>query len=174
MTAPFGIGQPVRRKEDLRLLTGCGEFSDDIDHADQLHAVILRSPHAHARIRGIDAAAALAAPGVAAVLTGRDYMADGLNPIPNTANPRDVPVMHRDGTPPVQPPDHPLAIDTVRHAGEGVAMIVAETRAAAIDASELVRVDYAPLPAVVTVEDALKDGAPAIWDQAPKNIAVDG
>ena len=174
MTVPFGIGQPVRRKEDLRLITGRGEFSDDVNVAGQAYAHILRAPHAHARIDSIDAAAALRAPGVLAVLTGRDFVADRLRPIPNTPNPRDVPVTNRDGSPVVQPPDYPLAVDKVRHAGEGVAMIIAETRSAAIDAAELVQVDYAPLPAVVTVADALSAGAPAIWDESPDNICVDG
>ena len=149
MTAHFGIGQPVRRKEDLRLVTGRGEFSDDLNVAGQAYAYVLRSPHAHARIRGIDTAAALAAPGVLAVLTGRDFVADGLKPLPNTPNPPDLPLTNRDGRPVLEPPDYPLAVDKVRHAGEGVALIVAETRAAAIDAAELVAVDYEPLPAVV-------------------------
>jgi aerobic carbon-monoxide dehydrogenase large subunit len=173
MTVPFGIGQPVRRKEDLRLVTGRGEFSDDINAAGQVYGHILRAPHAHARINNIDAAAALRAPGVLAVLTGRDFVADGLQPIPSTPNPRDVPVTNRDGRPALQPPDYPLAVDKVRHAGEGVAMIIAETRAAAIDAAELVQVDYTPLPAVVTVADALAAGA-AIWDEIPDNVCVDG
>ena len=173
MTIPFGIGQPVRRKEDLRLVTGRGEFSDDLNVEGQAYAHILRSPHAHALIRAIDSSAALAAPGVLAVLTGRDYVAEGLKPIPNTPNPRDVPLTHREGRIVAEPPDYPLAVDKVRHAGEGVAMIVAETRAAAIDAGELVAIDYAPLPAVATVADALASGAPAIWDQAPDNVCCD-
>jgi aerobic carbon-monoxide dehydrogenase large subunit len=173
VTVAFGIGQPVRRKEDLRLITGRGEFSDDINAPDQACAVILRAPHAHAVIRGIDVSTALEAPGVLAVLTGRDYVADGLKPIPGWPNPRDIPLTRCDGTPVVQPPDHPLAVDKVRHAGEGVAMIVAETRTAALDAAELVQVDYDVLPAVVTADDALNAGASAIWDQAPDNVCCD-
>jgi aerobic carbon-monoxide dehydrogenase large subunit len=173
MTA-HGIGQPVRRKEDLRLVTGRGEFSDDINAPGQAHAYVLRSPHAHAVISGIDAAAALAAPGVLAVLTGRDFIADGLKPIPNTPNPRDVPLTNRDGRVVLEPPDYPLAVDKVRHAGEGVALIVAETRAAAIDAAERVAVDYAPLPAVASVAEAIAAGAPPIWDDAPDNVCCDG
>ncbi len=88
-----GIGKPVRRKEDLRLITGRGEFSDDLNAPNQVHAIVLRSPHAHAHIRAIDASAALAMPGVLAVLTGRDYVADGHQSIPNQSNPRDVPVI---------------------------------------------------------------------------------
>src|SRR5215467_7470372 len=155
MTVAFGIGQPVRRKEDFRLLTGRGEFSDDINVPGQVYAHILRSPQAHAVIRGVDATAALSTPGVLAVLTGRDYVADGLKPLPNTANPRDVPLLNRDGTPPTQPPDHPLAVDKVRHAGEGVAFVVAETRADAIEAAERVAVEYDVLPAVVDAGTAL-------------------
>src|SRR5262245_21357023 len=173
MTMPFGIGKPVRRKEDLRLLTGRGEFSDDINVPDQAYAVVLRSPHAHAVIRSIDTSAALGSPGVLAVLTGRDYVADGGKPIPTTPNPRDIPLTSRGGQAVAEPPDHPLAVDKVRYAGEGVAMIVAATRAAAQDAAELVRVDYAPLPAVVSVADALKPGAPAVWDQADDNVCCD-
>jgi carbon-monoxide dehydrogenase large subunit len=173
MTIPFGIGQPVRRKEDLRLVTGRGEFSDDINVDGQAYAVILRSPHAHAVIRAIDPSAALAAPGVLAVLTGRDYVAEGLKPIPNSPNPRDVPLTHREGRIVAEPPDHPLAVDKVRHAGEGVAMIIADTRVAAIEAADLVRVDYEPLPAVVSVADALSAGAVAIWEQAPDNLCCD-
>jgi carbon-monoxide dehydrogenase large subunit len=174
MNVPFGIGQPVRRKEDLRLVTGRGEFSDDLDAPGQAHAIILRAPHAHAIIRAIDTSAARAAPGVLAILTGRDYVADGGKPIPNTPNPRDIPVLNMDSRPWVQPPDFPLAVDKVRHVGEGVAMVVAETRREALDAAELVRVDYQVLPAVVTVADALRTGAPAVWDQAPGNLCVDG
>ena len=133
---------------------------------------ILRSPHAHAVIRAIDPSAALAAPGVLAVLTGRDYVAEGLKPIPNSPNPRDVPLTHREGRTVAEPPDYPLAVDKVRHAGEGVAMIVADTRVAAIEAAELVRVDYEPLPAVVDVADALAPGAAAIWEQAPDNVCA--
>jgi len=173
MTMQFGIGRPVRRKEDLRLVTGRGEFSDDINAPGQAYAYILRSPHAHARIRGIDPGEALQAPGVLAILTGRDYVADGGKPLPNTPNPRDVPLTHRDGRKVAQPPDYPLAVDKVRHAGEGVAMVVAETRAAAIDAAELIAVDYEVLPAVVSVADALAPGAPAIWDEAPDNVCCD-
>src|SRR5262249_4399857 len=149
MTMQFGIGRPVRRKEDLRLVTGRGEFSDDINAPGQAYAYILRSPHAHAGIRGIDPGEALQAPGVLAILTGRDYVADGGKPLPNTPNPRDVPLTHRDGRKVAEPPDYPLAVDKVRHAGEGVAMVGAETRAAAIDAAELIAVDYEALPAAL-------------------------
>lgn len=168
----FGFGQPVRRKEDARLVTGRGEFSDDLSAGGQAYGYVLRSPHAHARIRGIDKRAAEQAPGVLAVLTGQDYIADGLQPIPNNPVPPDLPLNLRGGSVPV-PPDYPLAVDKVRHAGEGVAFIVAESRAAAMDAAELVRVDYEPLPAVVDIADATAAGAPALWDIAPDNVCVD-
>ena len=169
-----GIGKPVRRKEDVRLVTGRGEFSDDINAPGQAHAIVLRSPHAHARIRSIDSNAALAMPGVLAVLTGRDYVADGHKPIFNNSNPRDVPIKNFDGRPLARPPDFPLAVDKVRHAGEGVALIVAQTRADAVEAAEHIAVEYEPLPAVVEIADALKPGAPLIWDEAPGNVCADG
>jgi carbon-monoxide dehydrogenase large subunit len=171
---PFGIGQPVRRKEDLRLVTGRGEFSDDLDLPDQAYAVVLRSPHAHAHIRGIDNTTALQTPGVLAVLTGHDYVADGLKPIPNNPVPPDLPLTNPDGSKPFVPPDYPLAIGKVRHVGEAVAFIVAEGRAQAVAAAEKVAVDYDPLPAVVEIGDALRPGAPAIWEEAPNNTCIYG
>jgi len=170
----FGIGQPVRRKEDQRLLRGRGEFSDDLNLPNQAYAVVLRSPHAHAHLRNIDASAALERPGVLAVLTGRDYLADGLAPIPNNPVPPDLPLANLDGSPVFVPPDYPLAIDKVRHVGEGVALVVAESRTAAIEAAEHVVVDYDPLPAVVDPKGASAPGAPAVWKEAPNNICVDG
>jgi carbon-monoxide dehydrogenase large subunit len=168
----FGFGQPVRRKEDARLVTGRGEFSDDLNAPGQAYGYVLRSPHAHARIRGIDKAAAERAAGVLAVLTGQDYVADGLQPIPNNPVPPDLPLT-LGGAPVTVPPDYPLAVDTVRHAGEGVAFIVAESRAAALDAAELVQVDYEPLPAVVDIDAATAPGARALWDSAPGNVCAD-
>src|SRR6266851_2712601 len=100
-----GIGQPVRRREDLRLLRGAGRYSDDVNLPGQAYAVMVRSPHAHALIRGIDTAAASAAPGVLAVLTAGDVLADGLNPLPNIANrhPADISIQNKDGSPVVRP-----------------------------------------------------------------------
>ena len=169
-----GIGEPVRRKEDLRLVTGRGEFSDDLNLPRQAHAAILRAPHGHARILRIDTTAAKAAPGVLAVLTGSDYVAEGLKPIPNNPLPPDLPLQNRDGSKIVVPPDHPLAVDKVRHVGEGVALIVAETRAQAQDAAELVQVVYDVLPAVVEVGSAVAKGAAQIWDEVPNNLMIDG
>ncbi len=170
----FGIGQPVRRKEDQRLLTGRGAFSDDLNLPNQAYAHVLRSPHAHARLGNIDASAALQRPGVIAVLTGRDYLADALAPIPNNPVPPDLPLKNLDGSPVVVPPDYPLAIGKVRHVGEGVALIIAESRVAAIDAAEHIAVDYEPLPAIVDPQGARALGAPAVWDDAPNNVCVDG
>jgi carbon-monoxide dehydrogenase large subunit len=123
-------------------------------------------------VSGIDKTKALAAPGVLTVLTGADYLADGLQPIPNTPIPPDLPLTLRGGAAAV-PPDYPLAVDKVRHAGEGVAFVVAESRAAAMDAAERVEVDYEVLPAVVDIAAAAATGAPTLWDIAPDNTCVD-
>jgi carbon-monoxide dehydrogenase large subunit len=171
-----GIGQPVRRREDLRLLTGRGRYSDDINVPGQAYAVMLRALHAHAHIRSIDVAAAMAAPGVLAVLTGRDMLADGLRPIPHavrTGHPVDIQLENTDGSPPYVPPHHPMAADEVRHVGDIVAMVVATSRAAAKDAAELVIVDYAELPAVVHSRRAMVENAPRAWSDAASNLCLD-
>jgi carbon-monoxide dehydrogenase large subunit len=155
------IGQPVRRKEDFRLLTGKGSFADDIQLPRSAHAVIVRSPHAHAQIQSIDKAAALASPGVLAVLTGRDYLADGLAPIPHGAGlmgPPDVAARVR-GSGPITTRDYPMASDRARFVGEPIAILVAETVDQAKDAAEQLQIGYAPLPAVVRAADAVKPGA---------------
>ncbi|HYZ40981.1 MAG TPA: xanthine dehydrogenase family protein molybdopterin-binding subunit, partial [Stellaceae bacterium] len=170
-----GIGQPVRRKEDFRLLTGRGRFGDDLAPPRLAHAVIVRSPHAHARIVSITKEAALAGPGVLAVLTGADYIADELGPIPHNAGlmaQPDVAVRLRD-TEPVTTLDYPMPADKMRFVGEPAAMVVAETIAAAKDAAELVDITYEPLPAVARAADALKPGAPLLWENAPGNLCVD-
>jgi carbon-monoxide dehydrogenase large subunit len=170
-----GIGQPVRRKEDLRLLTGRGRYGDDIVLPDMAHAVIVRSPHAHARIVSIDKRAALAAPAVLAVLTGADYLADGLGPIPHNPGlsaPPDVQARIR-GMAPIATTHFPLPTDKVRHVGEPVAIIVAQSIAAAKDAAELLDIGYAPLPAVVPATDALKPEAPLLSEAAPGNLCID-
>jgi len=162
----FGIGQPVPRLEDPRFITGRGRFVDDIDIPLQCHGVVVMSPHAHARIKAIDTAAAKAAPGVLAVLTGADVQADKLGSL--------VPVMPEDmGGPKGFRTLRPiLSSGKVRAVGDRVAFVVAETPQQARDAAELIAVDYEPLPAVVAVEDAIKAGAPAVWDEAPNNVAV--
>jgi carbon-monoxide dehydrogenase large subunit len=170
-----GIGQPVRRKEDFRLLTGRGSFGDDLVLPGLAHAVIARSLHAHARIGSVDKRAALAAPGVLVVLTGADYLADGLGPIPHNAalnGPPDVALRKR-GLEPITTCDHPMPADKVRFVGEPVAMVVAETIAAAKDAAERLDIAYEPLPAVTRAADALKPDAPLLWENAPGNLCVD-
>ena len=170
-----GIGQPVRRKEDFRLLTGRGSFADDIYLTGLAHAVIVRSPHAHARLLSVDKAATLSSPGVLAVLTGRDYVADGLAPIPHGAGlmgPPDVAARLR-GPGPITTRDYPMPPDTARFVGEPVAMVVAETSDRAKDAAELLDIAYEPLPAVVRAADAMQPGAPRLWDDAPNNLCID-
>ncbi len=170
-----GVGQSVRRKEDFRLLTGNGRFGDDLVLPRQVHAAFVRSPHAHARIGAVDKAATLALPGVLAVLTGVDYAAAGLGPIPHnpglSAAP-DVQARLIDG-PPIATCHYPLPADRARFVGEPVALVVAETIAAAKDAAELVEVAYEPLPAVVRATDAITPGAPSLWEQAPDNVCID-
>lgn len=167
------IGDPVPRVEDARLLTGRGRYSDDRDAPGQTYAAVVRSPHAHAIIRAIDTAAARSVPGVLAVLTGADWLADGLAPMPAWGNPKDVELRNRDGRPVFYTPLYPVVTDKVRRVGEPVALVVAETHAAAADAAEKVSVAYDPLPAVADAVAALRPEAPQIWDQAPSNLAVD-
>jgi aerobic carbon-monoxide dehydrogenase large subunit len=170
-----GIGQPVRRKEDARLLAGNGRFADDLALPGLMHAVILRSPHAHARIASIETKAAAGMSGVLAVLTGADYIADGLGPIPHNAGvlaPPDVAVRLRGGAP-IVTPHSPMPSEIVRFVGEPVAMVVAETIAAARDAADRVEITYEPLPAVVHAADAVQDGAPLLWDEAPGNVCIE-
>ncbi|MEO8487045.1 MAG: xanthine dehydrogenase family protein molybdopterin-binding subunit, partial [Betaproteobacteria bacterium] len=156
------IGMSVKRKEDARFLTGSGQFTDDVNQPHQTHAVFLRSPHAHARIRAIDTAQAKAAPGVVAIYTGGDL--EGVNGLPCGWLITSV-----DGTPMKEPPHHVLAKGKVRYVGDHVALVIAETVDQAKDAAELVVVDYEVLPAVVSPADALKPGAPQIHDEAPGN-----
>jgi carbon-monoxide dehydrogenase large subunit len=164
----YGIGQPVRRVEDRRFLTGYGRYLDDLSRPRQATAVLLRAPHAHALIRRIDTAAAAATAGVLAVLTGADLAADGIGTIPCLSA-----LTNRDGSLAPLPPRPALARNRVRHVGDTVAMIVAESAAAARDAAERVVVDYQPLPAVVETAHALDPGQPLVWDEAPGNLAFD-
>jgi carbon-monoxide dehydrogenase large subunit len=162
----FGVGQPVPRSEDPRFLTGRGRYVDDIAPPHAAQGYVLRSPHAHARLRRVATEAAKSVPGVLAVLTGADVAADALGGIPVVVTPVAW------GGPPGHQPLHPvLARDRVRHVGDPVAFIVAETLDAARDAAELVEVDYEVLPAVVATADAAKPGAPLVWDEAAHNIA---
>src|SRR5215813_11960514 len=140
----FGIGAAVRRKEDKRFLTGKGTYTDDINRPGQLQAWLLRSPHAHAEIARIDTAKAKAAPGVAAIFTGADLQVGGL--------PCGWLVTSQDGSPMAEPPRPLLAQGKVRHVGDPVAVVVAETRAEAEAAAELIEIDYKELPAVVAMD----------------------
>ena len=170
-----GIGQSVLRKEDGRLLTGRGCYVDDLAPAGLAHAVFVRSPYAHARLISIDKTAALAAPGVLAVLTGADYRTDGLGPIPHAAGlmrAPDLQVRVR-GTPPALTDHFPLATDRARFVGEPIAVVVAETIALAKDAAERLAVDYGVLTPVVRAVDALKTGAPRLWDDPAGNLRID-
>ncbi|HEX4993437.1 MAG TPA: xanthine dehydrogenase family protein molybdopterin-binding subunit, partial [Methylomirabilota bacterium] len=162
----FAIGQSVSRLEDPRLVQGLGRYSDDVSLPRQAYAVVVRSPHAHARIRRIDPAAALRAPGVVAVLTGADLAADGLGHLPTDAARK-----RRDGGPAFSTPRPALIRERVRHVGDPVALVVAASPEAAADAAELVAVDYEPLPAVTGAARATSGGAPAVWDEAPDNVA---
>ncbi|MGG5811187.1 xanthine dehydrogenase family protein molybdopterin-binding subunit [Falsiroseomonas sp. CW058] len=169
VVAPFeGIGASVRRKEDFRFLQGRGQYTDDINRPGQTHAYILRSPHAHAAIRAIDAAAAKAMPGVKAVFTGEDMAAENIGGVPCGWQ-----IHNKDGTPMAEPPHPVIAIGKVRHVGDPVAVVVAETRAQARDAAEAIVVDYDPLPAVATTEAAIAPGAPLVHDGAPGNLCYD-
>jgi len=166
--AADGIGARVLRKEDRRFLTGAGHYTDDIQRPGQTYLHIVRSPHAHARIRAIRAEAARAAPGVLAVLTGAELAAEKIGNIPTGW------LIHsKDGSPMVEPPHPALAFDRVRHVGDQVALVVAETKDQAREAAALVEVDYEELPAVATVVKAIAPGAPLVWDQAKGNTCFD-
>ena len=163
-----GIGAAVRRKEDHRFITGSGRYTDDINRPGQVYAVVVRSPLAHARIAGIDATAALAAPGVVAVLTGADMAADGIGSLPCGWG-----IHSKDGSPMVEPGHAPLAADVVRHVGDQVAVVIAKSKAIARDAAELVEVDYEELPVVADLDAASAEGAPLVWAEAPGNVCFD-
>jgi len=163
-----GIGAAVRRKEDARFLTGRGRYVDDVNRPGQLHMAIVRSPLAHARIVALDTSAAESAPGVHAVLTGADFAADGIGGLPCGWG-----ITSRDGSPAVEPPWPSLVADRVRHVGDHVAVVIAETRGQAKAAANLVEVAYEELPMVASIEAALADGAPLVWDEAPGNLCFD-
>jgi carbon-monoxide dehydrogenase large subunit len=161
----FGIGQPVTRLEDARLLRGQGRYINDVNLPGQAYLVYVRSPHAHATIDAIDSAAALAAPGVLGVYTSGDLVRDGLGTIPVTLK-RNRP----DGSPMFAKGHRGLAEARVRFVGDPVAAVVAETLMQARDAAELVSVDYADLPSVTDTAQAARPGAPAVWDECPGNV----
>src|SRR5215207_9933650 len=174
--SPHGIGKSLRRREDARLLTGRGRYAADFSLPDQVHAYVVRSPHAHAKIDGIGVAAAIGDPGVFAILTGNDAAADGLRPIPHSpvpTNPHEVPLKSRNGSAFFIAPHPVLALDEVRYVGEPVALVVAETLDQAMDAAERVEVTYRPLASVTRSRDALSSGAPMVWPQRGSNLCVD-
>src|ERR1044072_2469660 len=165
--AKFGIGQAVRRVEDARFLTGAGRYVDDIALGGMAHGVCLLSPHAHARIKKVDGSKAQSAPGVLLVLTAADLAKEKLGAYTAAMMPED----------PGAPKGHRifqqiLQAEKVRFVGDRVAFVVAETQAQARDAAEMIEVDYETLPAVALLEDAVKDGAPKVWDDNPNgNVA---
>jgi carbon-monoxide dehydrogenase large subunit len=164
----FGVGQPVSRKEDPTLLRGQGRYTDDVNLAGQAYAVMVRSKLAHGVLKGIDAKAAAAMPGVLAILTNADLEAAGFGPLKCAMN-----IPARDGSPMKTPPRPSLAKGKVRYVGEAVACVVAETAVQAKDAAEAVELDIEELPAVTNPGDALKPGAPQIHDEAPGNLVLD-
>jgi len=162
------IGTPFRRREDYRFLTGGGTYTDDINRPGQLYAYILRSPHAHARVAGIDTSAAQRAPGIVAVYAGKDMAADGVGGLPCGWQ-----IHSKDGSPMAEPPHPVLAVDRVRYVGDPVAVVVAESLAQARDAAELVNVDYAEEPAAIDPAAALQAGAPQVNAEAANNLCYD-
>jgi len=173
--AGSGIGQSVHRREDLRLIRGGGRYTADENLPDQVYAVMVRSPHAHARLRAIAAENAKSMPGVVAVLSGADAIADGLAPIPHkpwSPHPAEATLRNKRGAPPFEAPHFPLPADEARFVGEAVAMVVAATVHAAKDAAERVAIDYDVLPAVVETAAAARQDAPHVHDSA-SNVCFD-
>ena len=164
----YGVGQPVRRKEDDTLVRGKGKYTDDFALPGQAYAWMVRSSHAHGVIRGIGTAAAKTMPGVLGVWTGKDLAAAGYNPFVCG-----LPLKSRDGSPLLQTNRPALATDKVRFVGDPVAFVVAETLAQARDAAEAVELDVEPLPAVTDAAEAAKPGAPQLYDHIPNNVALD-
>ena len=164
----FGIGQPITRLEDRKLLTGDGRFADDAAVEGMAYGHVLRSPHAHADILALDTSAAAAMDGVLAILTHAEAAADDIGDMPCL-----VEVESRDGSSHITPPRPVLANGRVRHVGDPVAFVVAETLSQARDAAEAIAVDYAALPAVVETREAARDGAPQVWSQAANNLCFD-
>jgi carbon-monoxide dehydrogenase large subunit len=164
----FGLAQPVRRVEDPRLLKGNGSYTDDVTPPGTVHGIVLRSPHAAAKILSIDTAAAKSVPGVVAVYTAADLAADGIGGMPCMVN-----LKNRDGSAQANPVHPVLAGDFVRHVGDPVAFIVAETTAAARDGAEAIAVDYEILPSVTDLATAMDPGQPLVWPQTPDNRVFD-
>jgi aerobic carbon-monoxide dehydrogenase large subunit len=170
------IGQPLPRTEDARLITGRGQFTDDFCLPGQTYAAIVRSPHAHARIAGVNTATARTMPGVLGVFTGADCQADNLGAIPHDPLPKtryDMKLHGPGGGDVFFGPHVLLPTDKARHVGEAIAMVVAETQSEAVDAAQAVEVAYETLPCVLHAEDAMRPDAPTVWDEAADNILVD-
>jgi carbon-monoxide dehydrogenase large subunit len=164
----YGVGQPVRRKEDDTLVRGQGKYTDDFNLPKQVHAWMVRSSHAHGIIKGIDSSAARAMPGVLGIWTGTDLAAANYG-----AFTCGLPLKNRDGSPVLQTNRAALPTDKVRFVGDPVAFVVAETAAQARDAAEAVEIDIEPLPAVTNAEEATRPGAPLLYDHIPNNVALD-
>src|SRR3954469_2378982 len=163
----FGAGQPIKRLEDQRLLTGKGQFIDDRPEDGALWLLVLRSPHAHPKITPLDTKAAAGMPGVEAIYSGADLVADDIGSIPTLT------IFQRpDGSPMTVPPRRLLAHQVVRFGGEAVAAVVAVSREVAQTAAEAIVVEYELLPSVVDPLEAVKAGAPVVWPDAPDNIVA--
>ena len=170
------IGRPVPRVEDLRLVTGHGRFSDDVDRPGQAYAVMVRAPFANARIEAIETADALAVPGMLAVLTGEDAAADGIGLIPHAtvpSSPPDIRIPNSDGSEHFVPPHEVIPRARVRHVGEAVAVAIAESVEAARDGAERVAIRYTELPAIAATRQAA-EGGPAAWEEHGSNVCIDG
>ena len=175
-TGTSGIGDSLNRREDRRLVTGHGCFSDDFNSAGQVYAVIVRSPHAHAVIGSIDKSRALALSGVIAVFTGKDMLSTGVKPIPHTPfglGKADIPMSNFDGSPIAVVQHFPLAHDKVRYIGEGVAVVIARSVDLAKDGAELVQVDYEVLASVTNTRKAAQANAPKLWSHLSSNVCLD-
>ena len=170
------IGQPVRRTEDQRLITGRGQFSDDVHIENQVYMTVVRSTVPHGRLVAIDIDAACSSPGVMAVLTAKDVIADNLQPIPHNPLPKtkyDLKLTGPNGSKVFIGDHYPLAVDKVRFVGEAIAVVIAETKQQALDAAELVSPDIEEMPSVANARDAMQSGAPIVWDDVPNNVLVD-
>lgn len=166
----FGVGQSVKRVEDERLVTGGGKYADDFRLPGQAYMVIVRSPYAHAKITSIDAEDAKAAPGVIDVITGQELQDAGLGEVSNAAI---AMIKQRDGSPGFKTTRHILATDRVRHAGNAIVAVIAETEMQARDAAELVMIDFEELPVIVDTEKAADPSSPVIWEENGSNVAYD-
>ena len=164
----YGVGQPVRRKEDDRLVRGKGKYTDDFSLPNQAYAWMVRSSHAHGVVKRIETSGARAMPGVLGVWTGADLASANYNPFICG-----LPLKSRDGSPLLQTNRPALATDKVRFVGDPIAVVVAETAAQARDAAEAIEVDIDPLPAVTNAAEAAKSGAPQLYEHIPNNVALD-